>query len=1709
MKKMMLILLPLFILGTLLAAPLNEGFESATCPPSGWTIRYANPSSPPVNPMTHSTDYAYQGTRSFRFSSMSYGAPYDEYLITPQLVVTDEDKTVSFWYRKYTSGSEVFRVGWSSTGTEIANFTWSTDITNASTTWQQYTKTDLPVGTKYVAVHYKSSYQYYLYIDAFVGPQIDVSAPPNPAVLVYPTNGGWAFLNDTLSWTSGGGIVDGYKLYISEDDNVNADDFILDQIETTYSLSDLEDLEIEYGHTYYWQVIPYNENGDAEDCPVWSFKTPTATQLAESFENTTFPPIGWKRTTPSTSYWTRSTYYSTHGSACMYAYTSTSTVYDISTPKCTITSGSTLNFSTRATSTSSKLQILYSTDRINWTQIGADISYTAANVWYNISIDLSDYAGEKYLAFRSPTQTSYSSIYVDAVFGPEITQAPPDPAVLVYPTNGGWAFLDDTLSWTSGEGIVNGYKLYISDDDIINNDDFIIDQTGTTFKLTDLEDLVIEYGHTYYWQVVPYNNNGDAEGCPVWSFKTPTTTQLAESFENATFPPTGWANPGTWSRNTYTIKHGIASAYKYGSTSSQYILSTPKVTITSTSTLEFWALCTSTSGILQIVYSSDRTTWTQLGSNITFAAATTWYHNVIDLSSLAGNNYYLGFRTAYSGSYYVDAVFGPEITPEAPGPVTLTSPANGATMVKTLPTFTWTAPTTGGVPTLYTVLCDTFTPPTTSIGTTTNLSFTPTTPLQNSTQYYWTVKAENSAGSSTATPFSFTTIDPGYTVIGTGTSTQRQPFGIYWSYERSAALYTNAQIGDFGILDKVAWNCAATSTASVPYKIYVKQTTDTALTAMTWSSFTADATLVAEGTHTFADTGWHLFELATPFPYSSGNLVIGVETNYGGSGTSSYPNFYYSAGATASHQYWNQDDNPPTGNGTLNIYLPNIMLHLSEPQENPAISVSPSSWDFGQTLIRTTKTKDFTITNIGGGTLSVSSIDIEGDYYRLTTNPAPIDLASLESTTFTVEYAPLAAGHHSGTVTIENTTGTTTVELVGDCYDPTIYDFPYMVDFTTWMPTNWSQLKYLYGGTPASGGSWVQDDWLNTATGNKAARLNIYGTTKYDWLITPPIQIPDTGYELKFDLALMDYGNNDPVIVGGQPDDRFIVAISNNPDMTSSTILREWNNTGSTFVYDNIPNTGTTCVIDLSDYVGTKYIAFYGESTLSNGDNDLMVDNFTIRQVPTGPVLYYTPTSLDFGEVAFGVQVGPKKVTVTNTGTGVLALNKADNTQIIGTGFAIDDFDFSLEANESGQINVYANATQEGPFTATLRITYGTQQCNVSLSATGLPEGIIVIGTGTEELGLPIDPYYRYSYSQSIFLQSEINKANRYIEKIYYYWNGAGAATNSNVWTIYLGHTDINEFANANAWIPITDFSVYNVTLDLSAGEGWVEINLDTPFYHTDQNLVIAVDENIYGYDSYPNVYFYCTSVETKGNRSISYADDSTNPDPTAPPAGTLVTGYPNIKLEFEEAQPPLPVELTSFTVIVSSENMVQISWVTQTETEMLGYYIYRSTSETLDNAIAVSDMIEALNTAEQHTYKFIDSEIYDSGTYYYWLQTVEMGGTVSFHGPVSVYYTSAQDNPIPEIPKVTELRSIYPNPFNPVAYIPYSLAEESDAHFYIYNVKGQLLRHIYVGPKNPGYYQISWDGKDINGKACGSGVYYIIMKAGKQTFQRKAVLMK
>lgn len=123
------------------------------------------------NDMINSEDYAYDGYQAFRFSSSKYNAQgiYDEYLISPELNAT-EAMMVMFNYANATAlKDETFRVGYSTTGIDTSDFVWENDIVNAGNTdWQLYRNTNVPADVKYIAIHYKSSFKAYLYIDNFI-----------------------------------------------------------------------------------------------------------------------------------------------------------------------------------------------------------------------------------------------------------------------------------------------------------------------------------------------------------------------------------------------------------------------------------------------------------------------------------------------------------------------------------------------------------------------------------------------------------------------------------------------------------------------------------------------------------------------------------------------------------------------------------------------------------------------------------------------------------------------------------------------------------------------------------------------------------------------------------------------------------------------------------------------------------------------------------------------------------------------------------------------------------------------------------------------------------------------------------------------------------------------------------------------------------------------------------------------------------------------------------------------------------------------------------------------------------------------------------------------------------------------------------------------------------------------------------------------------
>lgn len=183
---------------------------------------------------------------------------------------------------------------------------------------------------------------------------------------------------------------------------------------------------------------------------------------------------------------------------------------------------------------------------------------------------------------------------------------------------------------------------------------------------------------------------------------------------------------------------------------------------------------------------------------------------------------------------------------------------------------------------------------------------------------------------------------------------------------------------------------------------------------------------------------------------------------------------------------------------------------------------------------------------------------------------------------------------------------------------------PYCEDFsTTSIPTNWRQygvlLSNVMTGTALTSGShWS----FGTSNGvfDSHARINIYGTTKYGWLVTPTTYLSGS-MQLEFDLALTAYSGTLGSPATSGTDDRFVVLVSTD-NMATWTILREWNNSGSSYVYNNINSTATGefVSIDLSAYSGQSVnIAFYGQSTTSNADNNLHIDNVCFNLASSCP----------------------------------------------------------------------------------------------------------------------------------------------------------------------------------------------------------------------------------------------------------------------------------------------------------------------------------------------------------------------------------------------------------------------------------------------------------------------------------------------------------
>jgi len=208
-----------------------------------------------------------------------------------------------------------------------------------------------------------------------------------------------------------------------------------------------------------------------------------------------------------------------------------------------------------------------------------------------------------------------------------------------------------------------------------------------------------------------------------------------------------------------------------------------------------------------------------------------------------------------------------------------------------------------------------------------------------------------------------------------------------------------------------------------------------------------------------------------------------------------------------------------------------------------------------------------------------------------------------------------------------------------------------------------------------------------------------------------------------------------------------------------------------------------------------------------------------------------------------------------------------------------------------------------------------------------------------------------------------------------------------------------------------------------------------------------------------------------------------------------------------------LPITLSSFTGTISSQNYVVLHWTTQSEMSLMGYYIWRNSSNAITGAVRISPMIEATNTSSQTSYEFADTELNSQGApngyCYYWLQVVSMDSGEMYQGPVAVYYTPGTVTPPPEALINAGLNSIFPNPASSLATIFYGVDKSSDVSFTVYNTRGQMIRELHAGAKDKGNWNQNWDGLDNHGQLCPTGIYYVVMHLGSEHYVRKLVIVR
>jgi hypothetical protein len=130
---------------------------------------------------------------------------------------------------------------------------------------------------------------------------------------------------------------------------------------------------------------------------------------------------------------------------------------------------------------------------------------------------------------------------------------------------------------------------------------------------------------------------------------------------------------------------------------------------------------------------------------------------------------------------------------------------------------------------------------------------------------------------------------------------------------------------------------------------------------------------------------------------------------------------------------------------------------------------------------------------------------------------------------------------------------------------------------------------------------------------------------------------------------------------------------------------------------------------------------------------------------------------------------------------------------------------------------------------------------------------------------------------------------------------------------------------------------------------------------------------------------------------------------------------------------------------------------------------------------------------------RYVDGEARAGERYVYRVVAAEGGEEIHTTGTIYVPVTQGS------------LSQNYPNPFNPTTTIRYLVPDGGvqQVRLVVYDVRGARVRTLVDREQRGGSYAVDWDGRNDQGQAVGSGVYFYRLVERNYTQTRKMLLLK